>query len=255
MAASIPAVSESGGVSSSTGFSAGAQLRDIIYFDDFLEGGYVADLALALESNPSAKFSEVADAGVWKVTRDAIPTLVISDQVGGCLLITTANGANDFVSCQLNGSAWKVASDKDLWFEIRFRITDDDDTQFFVGLCTTDVTGAAKGPILDSVGVGGSMIGFVQDGDTTSDIDIICQNNGTETQTDSTVNIVEDVFIIMAFHIKSNGVIEYFIDGVSVGEITTNIPDADAVTLSMEVHSPTASSTLEVDYIFCGQGR
>lgn len=238
------------------GFNALASARDISFFDDFIAGGYMADLALASESDPGAKFSEVANAGEWLVTRDVAPTIVIADaEPGGLLLITTGANANDFVSCQMNGEAWAVAALKDIYFEIRLKVDDANDTQWIVGLCSTDTTGTTVGPVLDSVGSAGSMIGFVQDGDTAVDIDILCQNGGTATQADSLINIVDNVFITLAFRVSGIDQVEYFINGVSVGTSTTNIPSGDALTLTMEVHSPTASSTLEVDYILCAQAR
>jgi len=40
-----------------------------------------------------------------------------------------------------------------------------------------------------------------------------------------------------------------------VAEFTTNIPDGDGITPTMEIHSPTVSSFVEVDYFLCMQVR
>jgi len=176
-------------------------------------------------------------------------------EVGGVVVITTGGNANDFASCQMNGEAWAVTALKDIFFEIRMKVSLHTSTRWFVGLASTDVAGATIGPIMDSVGSENSMIGFIQDGDTDVDIDFLCQNGGTATQTDSGINIAADTFVLLAFHVKGNGSVEYFINGTSVGSSTTNVPDGDAVTLSMEVHAPVASSTLEVDYIGCSSPR
>ncbi len=230
--------------------------RPISYFDDFIVGGFVIDAALANETDPSSKFSNIADSGEWLVTYDVAPTIVIADaEPGGLLVVTTGSNANDFCSCQMNGQAWAVTALKDIYFEARIKLDDTDDTQWFLGLCSTDVAGTTLGPILDSVGSNGSMIGFVQDGDTDVDIDYIVQNGGTATQADTLVNVADDTYVTLAFQVLSAGAVNMFVNGVLVANVATNIPVNDALTLSMEVHSPTASSTLEVDYILCSQSR
>jgi len=243
----------SGAIESGSGFSADASVRDIVFFDDFLVAGFKVDAALALESDPSSKFSTIANSGEWLVTFDVAPTIVIADnEPGGLLVITTGSNSNDFVSCQMNGEVWKVAAQKDIYFECRVKFDDANDTQWFIGLATTDVAGTTVGPILDGVT---ESIGFIQDGDADVDIDFVCEDNSTPTQTDTGINVVNDTYLILAFHVKSNDSVEFFVNGTSVGSSTTNIPDTDAVTLTMEVHSPTASSTIEVDYIYCAQIR
>lgn len=238
------------------GFTAGASNRDISYSDDFLEGGFKLDLGLLNETDPSSKFSAIANSGVWLVTFDVSPTIVIADgEVGGVLLITTGSNTDDFVSCQMNGEAWAARALKDLFFEIRMKLDDSNDTRWIVGLCSTDVTGTTVGPVLDSVGGAGSMIGFVQNTDTGQDIGCILQNGGTGTTTDSGIDVADDTFDVLGFHVKGSGSVEYFVNGASVAEVSTNMPVDDALTLTMEVHSPTASSTLEVDYISCVQIR
>jgi len=246
----------SGVIRAGAAFTSGALERDISYYDDFLEGGFKVDAALLNESDPSSKFSTIANSGVWLVTFDVAPTIVIADgEPGGVLVITTGSNANDFVSCQMNGEAWAVTSLKDIYYEIRMKLADSNDTRWIVGLCSTDVAGTTIGPILDSIDGEGSMIGFVQNTDTGEDIGCILQNGGTGTTTDSGVDVSNDTFVTLGLHVRSNVGVEYFVNGTSVADVTANVPDADAVTLSMEVHSPTASSTLEVDYLSCAQVR
>lgn len=228
--------------------------RDPEFFDDFMVAGYCPDAALANESDPAAKFSEVADRGEWLVTRDAAPTIVVADdEPGGVLVITTGANAGDFVSCQLNGEAFKVAANKDIIFEARVKFDDADDTRWFIGLATTDVTGSTLGPILDGTT---ERIGFQQNAsDRAVDIVAVTEDNSTETTSDTGVDLEDDTFVTLTFHVKGNQRVDYYVNGNLKASHTTNIPDGDAVTLTMEVHSPTASSTLEVDYIYAAQKR
>lgn len=251
-----PSNSGQGEIESGSGFSAAGSARDIVHFDDFISAGFVVDAGLSAESDPASKFSTIADAGEWLVTADVAPTIVVADgAVGGVLVITTGSNANDFCSLQMNGEAWATATNKTVFFEIRMKVDTAADARWFVGLCAEEAAGSAIGPILDVVGSAESMIGFIQNGDTTIDIDCLVQNAGTDTQVDTTVNILDDTFVILAFKVDGDGTVEFFVDGVLTITTTTNLPTADALTLSIEIHSPTASSVLSVDYIYCAQQR
>ncbi len=237
-------------------FTSGGPAKDIVFFDDFLVAGFIFDDALSGESKPAAKFVDFADVGEWLVTFDVLPTIVIADaERGGLLLVTTGSNANDFCSCQHNGEAWAVTAAKDMFFEMRVKFDDANDTRWYVGLNTTDVSGTTIGPILDSLGGAGSGIGFFQNTDTGTDIQISVQNGGTQTTATAAVDVVNDTYLLLAFRVHSNDQVEFFINGNSVGTVTTNMPDGDALTLSFEVHSPTASSTIEIDSIYCSQVR
>ena len=222
----------------------GLQL-DVVYFDDFFAAYQTGDNV--------GKFSRTADQGEWLMTDDVDGTAVIKDDdPGGVLRLTTGSNANDFVSCQHNGEAWKVADGKDIYFEIRMKLGDSDDTRWFVGLATTDVTGTTIGPILDGAT---ESIGFRQNTDTGVDIYALTEDNSTETETDTGINVADNTYVTLGFHVQGNSRIRYYVDGAEKAVHTTNIPDGDAVTLTMELHSPTASSTLDVDYIYCTQVR
>lgn len=233
----------------------GSQVGNLVtYFDDFLEGGYCPDAALASESDPAAKFSEVADRGVWLVTRDAAPTIAISDaEPGGVVAITTGASANDFVSLQMNGEAWTVNANKNIYFEARVKLADADDTQWFVGLASTDVTGSTLGPILDGTN---DSIGFRQNADTGVDIDCLTEDDTTETETDSGVDVADDTYVRLAFRVIGTERVDFYVNGDKVASHSTNLPDAGAgLTATIEVHSPTASSAMEVDYVLIQQDR
>lgn len=229
-------------------------ITDYEFYDDFLTAGYAADLALANESNPAAKFSEVADAGDWLVTRDVAPTIVVADsEPGGVLLVTTGGSAGDFASCQLNGTSFAVNADKDIVFEARVKFDDGNDTQWFIGLASADVTGTTLGPILDGTN---DSIGFRQPGATDVDIDYVVEDDTTETTADTGVDIVDDTFLVLTFIVTSTTNVRFLIDGNFIADVTTNLPDAGAaLTPTFEVSGPTANSTIEIDYIYCSQVR
>ncbi len=215
----------------------------VVYFDDFLSG----------QLEPGHKFSSTTNLGDWLETSDVTPTIVIADnEPGGLVVVTTGSNGNDFASCQLNGEAFKVRADKDLYFQCRVKFDDANDTRWFVGLATTDITGTTIGPILDGVV---ESIGFRQNTDTGTDIYALTENTSTETTDDTGVDVADDKYLVLAFLVTSNTKVEFFVNGKLVVTHTTNIPSGDAVTPTFEVHSPTASSTIEFDYILCVQER
>ncbi len=223
---------------------AGQIVSDHIYFDDFHTGCVAV----------GHKFDRAgADASDWLLTDDVDATITtVDDEPGGVIRITTGSNAADFASCQLNGESFKVAAGKDIYCEMRFKFDDTNDTRWFFGLATTDVTGTTLGPILDGVV---ESIGFRQTTVSGVDVFALLEDNSIETTVDTGVNLVDDTFNVFAFHVISNQRVKFFIDGKQVANFTTNIPDGDAVTPSMEIQGPTASSFVEVDYFMCMQVR
>lgn len=230
----------------------GISPRPMSHFDHFSVGGYVPDAALSNESDPGAKFSEVADRGEWLVTRDVAPTIVIADDApGGVLAITTGSNANDFVSLQLNGEAFKPQAGKNILFECRFKLDDVDDAMWFVGLATTDVTGNTRGPVLDGTT---NSIGFRNVVGTTANVHYVVENATTETTDDSGIDLANDTWIIAVIEVIGTEKVLFFLSSAAnpdqkVATVKNNIPANDPLTLTLEVSATTASSVLSVDYI------
>ncbi len=222
---------------------AGNIVGDHIYFDDFHTAGI----------DNGGSFSRTADGGHWLVTDDIDASVTVrDDEPGGVVRITTGSNSNDFASCQLNGESFKVTANKDIYCEMRFKFDDTDDTRWFFGLAQTDITGTTIGPILDGTT---ESIGFRQNTDTGVDVFALLENGNAETTVDTGVNVADDVFQVFAFHVLGSERVKFYIDGKEVANFTTNIPNGDPITPTMEIHSPTASSFVEVDYFLCMQVR
>jgi hypothetical protein len=225
----------------------GNMVGDYVFFDDFFAASLTA----------GGEFVQDADTAAWKVTDDVNSTYAVSDaERGGVLLVTTGANANDFSSAQMTGSGlFVVTAGKDIYWEMRVKFGDADDTRWILGLATEDVTGTTLGPILDSVGSENSHIGFIQNGDTDSDIEYTVQNGGTQTTGDTGIDVADDTYVKLAFWVHGTTSVDFYVNGVRKATVTTNIPNGDDLTPSMEIHSPTASSTMEVDYIYVSQTR
>lgn len=221
----------------------------VIFEDDFLKGGYCPDLALSSESDPAAKFSEVADRGEWLVTRDAAPTLVIADDDhGGVLTITPGTSANDFVSLQANGRAFVTKAGRRIIFKTRIKSNDTDDLKFFVGLAGTDVTGTTAGPILDGTN---DSIGFRNVLGNTASFLYIVEDDTSET-TGAAGSLTDATFTDLAFELIGTERVNFYVNGLLVGTETTGLIDAGVgLTPTIEVGSPTGTTAtnLSLDYV------
>ena len=223
-----------------------------IFFDDFFTGGYVTT-----DTGPG-KFVATANAGEWLVTFTTAATtatvelITIADaEVGGVLSITTGTTDNDFVSMQLNGEAFAVTANKRIDFEARFKITDVSETDWFIGLATTDVTGTS--PILAGVN---DSIGF-QCPDSTGDIDYVLEDDTTDSGADTTKNLTDDTFVVVRFEVNGTGSTSFYVDGAHIATTTTGQVDAGAaLTPTIEIRNDGAAvQTIEVDYIMVAQDR
>lgn len=219
-------------------------------FDHYFDATYCPNAALSNESDPAARFSEVADRGLWLVTRDAAPTIVVKDsEPKGVLSITPGTSANDFVSAQMNGQSFQCTTGRRIYFEARIKTNDADDIKFFIGLASTDTTGTTAGPVLDGTT---ASIGFRNVlGNTTT---FLAMSESASTESTGTAGtLADDTFTVLAFEVIERSRINFYVNGALVYTATSNIPlTTEYLTPTMEVGSPTGTTatTLEVDYTY-----
>ena len=226
------------------------------YFDDFNRGGYVKDLALASESDPGAKFSEVADCGEWLVTvtdggGDNNNSIAIGDDLAnGYVVITNTDADNDLTSCQLNGEAFKLADSKPLAFQAKFRVSDVDAADFFIGLAIADTS------ILGTTLANGctDLIGFGCP-DATGDLDFIASINSGGTSTDTAVNLADATDVVVRFEWDGVDTVTWFVNGTEIDSTTTSVPTDEALTPTVEIRNAAAAKAISIDYILVEQDR
>lgn len=247
-----------------------------VYFEDFVDTYGCIDLALANESDPAAKFSEVADRGSWLVTivdsgtgntetvmGRPVDGSTSAGAQGGWAEFRTCNADDDALTAQLNGESFKLAAGKKLWFETQFIIEDVSETEVFIGLADTgtDLYGAA------GVGVN-NHVGFILDGD--GNLDFSIDEGGTQYKFDTTVDFVDGSMATLAtanvkhrcgFYWDGLGVVRVYIDGVlkfTVTDDATTILVPDGTCLSPGFTILTQGNTDEaifIDYIYVAQER
>jgi hypothetical protein len=189
----------------------------------------------------------------WTELKDTNATVAIgADVLGGVVVLTSeATTDNDGASIQGN-EIFAVAADRDVWFETKLFITDaeGDAMDVCVGLTVNFATNpeamlAAADRIVFQINDGGS--------------NILCktEKNGTETSTDSGVDIVSGTYVTLGFHVKSAGAVEFFVNRNLVATHTTNIPDDENLAIgAMELSgSATGTKSMTIDYLFAAQSR
>lgn len=221
---------------------------NILFKDDFFEGGYAKDLALADESDPVGKFSPVADRGSWLVTiidgdTDALETIAIADDGhGGILNLTTNDKDNDALSIQLNGEAVALASGRRIHYKARVRVNDADTCDWFAGLSIADT---------DILGGTTDSLGFrVPAGDSAQDLTFMTEKDSVETTTDTGVNVADSTWLILEFICHGTDRVDCFVNNSAVASHTANLPDNEALSPVFEIRNASAAaSIMGIDYI------
>jgi len=174
-------------------------------------------------------------------------THIAQDEAGGVVRWNAAANENDGLQSQTNGEAWKLETDKPLYFGCRWNISEKTQSDALIGLALTDAS---------VIGVPNDFIGFVtHDGD--ANLDYQCRAGGTGAAVDSTTDLVDDTFIVTEFFYDGAGNIEFFVDGVSAAKVSTNIPTGE-MRVSVAYLNGTGTMQndgLEVDWIRCIQCR
>ena len=220
--------------------------------------GYKALRNMPISINPD--FFEISDdfvgivlnaTNTWTVVKDSGASVaIIADTTGGeVTLLSAATTDNDGASIQGN-EIFAVAADKDIFFETRIKCSDADQTDICVGLTVNFATNP------EAMLTAADRIVFqVDDGDAS----ILCktEKSGTETSTDSGIDMVDATYIVLGFSVNGTGSVQFFINGSIVATHTTNIVDDENLTVAAMSLSGNATGTraTDLDYIIAAQTR
>jgi hypothetical protein len=220
--------------------------------------GYKALRNMPISINPD--FFEISDdfvgivlnaTNTWTVVKDSGASVaIIADTTGGeVTLLSAATTDNDGASIQGN-EIFTVAADKDIFFETRIKCSDADQTDICVGLTVNFATNP------EAMLTAADRIVFqVDDGDAS----ILCktEKSGTETSTDSGIDMVDATYIVLGFSVNGTGSVQFFINGSIVATHTTNIVDDENLTVAAMSLSGNATGTraTDLDYIIAAQTR
>lgn len=187
----------------------------------------------------------------WTVVKDSgAAVAIVADTVGGELALTsTATTDDDGASIQGN-EIFSVDADKVLYFQTRLKCNDADQTDICAGLTVNFATNP------EAMLTAADRIVFqVNDGNAS----ILCktEKDGTETSTDSLVDLEDNTHVVLGFAVTGTGSVQFFINGRLVATHLTNIPDDENLALAAMSLSGSASGTrvTTIDYIFGAQTR
>ena len=220
--------------------------------------GYRALREMPISINPD--FFEISDDFVgivfnstndWTVVKDSGATVaLVADAIGGELALTsTATTDNDGASIQGN-EVFAVATDKNIYFQTRLKCTDADQTDLCAGLTVN----FASNP--EAMLTAADRIVFQVD-DGNASILCITEKDGTETSTDSGIDLVDATYIVLAFSVNGTGAVKFYINSTLVATHGTNINDDENMTVAAMSLSGNATGTrvTTLDYVIAAETR
>lgn len=168
-----------------------------------------------------------------------------ADEACGALLITNDANDNDVDSLQSTEECWRLASGKQLWMEMRVKVSDADDVDMFVGLSITDTTPRdASDRIGFSLAEGSALILTA------------CAKDSTGSDTSSGVSAADDTYVKLGVHWDGVNTAKFYIDRSLVREAIANIPNDENLAITLNIQNGAAGGdTLTVDYIYVAQER
>lgn len=202
-----------------------------VYFNDFL---------VAQDYAATDWIVTTTEAGAGDATE-----AIAADERSGALLLTNDAADNDLDALQSAEEFTSLTVGKRLWFETKLKISDATQSDLFVGLAITDTT------VLDT----SDRVGFQKD-DGDANIDVLTEKNGTETNTDSGVDIVADTYVTLGFYWDGVNKVKFFVNRSLVASHTTNVPDDENLALTIHIQNGEAvAKTCTVDYFYVCQER
>ena len=173
----------------------------------------------------------------WTVVKDSGATVaIVADTVGGELGLTSAGTTdNDGASIQKN-ETFSVDANKNLFFQTRIKCNDADQTDICVGFTVNFATNP------EAMLTAADRIVFqVDDGDAS----ILCktEKDGTETSTDSGIDLADDTYVKLGIAVAGTGSAKFYINDLLVATHSANIPDDENLTIAAMSVSGSASGT------------
>ena len=197
------------------------------------------------------------EAAQWVITTTEAgagdATEVITNEVGGILLVTNDAGAADADFFQWAGTdsatvveTFKFISGKRTFFKVRFKTSDATQSNLVFGLQITDTT-----PLAVTDGV------YFRKDDGDALLDFVVIKNSTATTQTGIATLVADTYTTLAFAYDGKSEIKAYVDDVhKASSVTTNLVDDEELTVSFGIQNGEAvAKTLSLDYIFVAQER
>lgn len=187
----------------------------------------------------------------WTEVKDSNAAVaIVADELNGAVALTSEATTDDNGASIQGNEIFAIQTGKSVWFETRVKCNDADQTDLCFGLTVNFATNP------EAMLTAADRIVFqVNDGNAS----ILCktEKNGTETSTDSGIDLVDNTYIRLGFWANSTGSVQFFVNRQLVATHTTNIPDDENLAIgAMSVSgSATGTRATTIDYLFCAADR
>lgn len=185
----------------------------------------------------------------WTITATSVGagTSAIStpDVAGGIARITTAANENDGLFAQTLGEIFLLESGKKTWLKARFSVGDAIESDFVIGLHSTDTTpqDATMRFLFESVD-GSAALYFNND------------DNTTDTDSSTVATLADDTFITVGAYYDGISTVNLFLNDVKVTAITgITVPGAEMAVGFGYLNGAAGAETTDIDYIFVAKER
>lgn len=176
---------------------------------------------------PSELNATAVDPSGWTTTVVEVGTgtteFDVNNTAGRTGTITTAANEDDGGSYQLLGENFQCSSTNNFYLGAELQVSDATQSDLFFGVAVTDT--ALLGGVADAA--------YFESVDASTGISTVTEKGSTETQNDSAGTLADATDIILEMYWNGTNM-EFLIDGVSVSTHTANIPDDEAMRVSIE---------------------
>ncbi len=186
----------------------------------------------------------------WTVVKDTGASVAIAaDTASGRLALTSAATTdNDGASIQGN-EIFAAAAGRTMWFETKLQVADADQTDVVAGWTVNFATNP------EAALTAADRICFqVNDGDAS----ILCktESGGTETSTDSGIDLADATDITLSIRVEGTGKVKFYINRNLVAQHTANITTTEMTVSFMELSGDaTGTKSMSIDYVLAAQTR
>ena len=212
------------------GYEFGRPLKFYEYIEDF---SYYVSADWTVTESDSAAVQALATAA---------PT------VGGVLLLTNTGTDDDAISLQKLGQSFVPTAATNIWCEALFQSTEATQEDWLFGLVVTDTT-----PLSNTDGV------YFRKDDGDTQVDFETNSSSTASTETNIFTYASTTYLRVGFKITGTSSVDYYVNGVSQGTLTTNIPTSP---LRVTIHfqdgdtaGAVAAQQMSVDYFACVQSR
>lgn len=169
----------------------------------------------------------------------------IADADGGILRITTAANEDDGLFIESQGESFKLEAGKRAWLKARFAVGDAIQSDFIIGLHSTDTTPLDATLRYAFISEDGSAALFFNVDDDTTDAD------------SSTVATLEDdTFVVVTAYYDGKGNITLYLNDAPVASMTSvDLPGAEMAIGIGYLNGAAGAETTDIDYIMVAKER